>query len=127
MVATGYLFRSDMEEDFIEVWVTIRLPKSLRQKFHAAAKVESMDASNTLRQFMNQTWREVYERNPKAFELALANIRAKEKDSKSSEGKPSKKAKKTNQSGDMPTNIKTVSANKLPPVNQERVSKKKSG
>ena len=67
-----YLLGMDEKENEDDiVMFSFKVPKKLRDSFHAAAKAENMDASNLLRQFMNKTIREVKGRDLEAFERAL--------------------------------------------------------
>lgn len=78
MVDTGYLLNPCMAKSDNDMKTTIlRTPKPLHQKFQAAAKVEAMDMSNMIRQFMSQTVQRVKAQEPEAFEACLKEIKEK--------------------------------------------------
>jgi hypothetical protein len=75
MVDTRYLLKSCMANPINDEKTTIlRTPKPLHQRFRAAAKVEGMDVSNMIRQFMTQTVLRVKNQDLEAFEIALKAI-----------------------------------------------------
>lgn len=83
MIGTEYLLSSYMENtDGDIVFLTIKLTRKLRVEFKAAAKVDEMDVSNALRQFMNQTVRNVKERDIDSFNSMLQLIKDNDKEEK---------------------------------------------
>jgi hypothetical protein len=57
------------ETDF--VMVNLKVTAKLREEFKVAAKLEGMDLSNMLRQFMIRSVRDAKEREPEAFNAEL--------------------------------------------------------
>lgn len=65
----GQKIMSKQEADF--VMVNLKVPKKLREEFKVAAKLEGMDLSGMLRQFMIRTIRAAKEREPENFQALI--------------------------------------------------------
>lgn len=65
----GQPIMTNQESDF--VMVNLKVPEKLREEFKVAAKLEGMDLSGMLRQFMIRSVREIKERDPEAFRTEL--------------------------------------------------------
>jgi hypothetical protein len=120
MVGTRYLLGSIMaESDSDIVFLTIKLTRKLRKEFKAAAKVEGVDVSNTLRPFMSKYVREIKEKEPEAFTEALQSGQEPEENVK-----PRKKLRKVKHDRDAGTVIKNGNRWLVEDVSVEKAEKK---
>jgi hypothetical protein len=76
MIAETYCM-TEKNTDF--VMVNLKVTAKLREEFKVAAKLEGMDLSNMLRQFMIRTVRDAKEREPESFQAEMEKSQAKQK------------------------------------------------